>query len=64
MDRTDAIDHSTLRQKNCYTALERVQMIRAGWNDAAWGRPRRVMTGPLAQFYDVGYSGGLIFRER
>lgn len=46
------------------TAAERKQVIRAGWNDAAWGRPPRVIDGPLAAAYGVGYAGGLVFRRR
>jgi hypothetical protein len=32
-----------------------------GWNDAAWGRPRR--TGPIArtEWYEIGYAGGLAY---
>lgn len=36
--------------------------IRAGWNDAAWGRPRRGVGVDVAAAYEQGYRGGLTFR--
>ena len=38
--------------------------LRAGWNDAAWGRPQRVTPDRLARCYELGYAGGLLFRRR
>jgi hypothetical protein len=38
--------------------------VRDGWNDAAWGRPHRQVESALAQLYDSGYAGGLVFREK
>ena len=37
--------------------------IRAGWNDAAWGRPHREVEAARAPWYERGYAGGLVFRE-
>jgi len=37
--------------------------IRAGWNDAAWGRPHRDVEAAQAPWYERGYAGGLVFRE-
>ena len=37
---------------------------RAGWNDAAWGRPRREVETAVAPLYERGYAGGLIFRQK
>jgi hypothetical protein len=38
--------------------------VREGWNDAAWGRPRREVETAVAPLYERGYAGGLIFREK
>jgi len=46
------------------TPAERTGAIRAGWNDAAWSRPRRAIPGRLARLYELGCRGGLIFRRR
>ena len=46
------------------TQAERTGAIHAGWNDAAWDRPRRVVPDHLIRWYDLGYAGGLIFRRR
>ena len=46
------------------TQAERTGAIRAGWNDAAWGRPRRSLPDQLARWYELGYAGGLIFRQQ
>ncbi len=46
------------------TQAERTGAIRAGWNDAAWGRPWCSMPDGLAHWYALGYSGGLVFRRR
>ena len=40
------------------------ETMQAGWNDAAWGRPHRQVESALAQSYDSGYAGGLVFREK
>jgi hypothetical protein len=37
--------------------------LQAGWNDAAWGSPRRVVDAADAQWYEQGYAGGLVFRH-
>ena len=46
------------------TQAERTGAIRAGWNDAAWVQPRRVMPNWLTPYYKLGYAGGLVFRHR
>lgn len=46
------------------TRAERTGAIRAGWNDAAWDRPPRAMLDRLAPLYQLGYTGGLVFRRR
>jgi hypothetical protein len=40
------------------------EAVHAGWNDAAWGRPHRQVESALAQLYESGYAGGLVFREK
>jgi len=62
-DKRTASDEVRVRQE-ALTQAQRTEAIRAGWNDAAWGRPHRAVLGPLAHFYEVGYSGGLVFRDR
>ena len=42
----------------------RDEAVRAGWNDAAWGRPHRQIESALLQSYESGYTGGLVFREK
>ena len=46
------------------TQAERTAAIRAGWNDAAWGHPSRIVPPRLATCYEIGYAGGLVFRRR
>ena len=38
-------------------ARPRREAVRAGWNDAAWGRPHRQVEPALAQSYESGYAG-------
>jgi hypothetical protein len=38
--------------------------LRAGWNDAAWGQPRREVHPAVAPLYERGYAGGLVFRQK
>ncbi|MDP9223879.1 MAG: hypothetical protein M3P18_08485 [Actinomycetota bacterium] len=38
--------------------------LRAGWNDAAWGQPRREVDTAVAPSYERGYAGGLVFRQK
>jgi hypothetical protein len=45
-------------------ARPRSEAVHAGWNDAAWGRPHRQLEPALAQSYESGYAGGLVFREK
>jgi hypothetical protein len=45
-------------------ARPRREAVRAGWNDAAWGRPQRQVESASAQSYASGYVGGLAFREK
>jgi len=44
--------------------LGRGAALRAGWNDAAWGQPRREMETAVAPWYERGYAGGLVFRQK
>jgi hypothetical protein len=37
---------------------------RTGWNDAAWGRPHREVETAQAAWYEHGYAGGLVFRQK
>ena len=46
------------------TQAERTAAIRVGWNDAAWGSPRRMIPPQLPALYEQGYAGGLVFRSR
>jgi len=48
---------------NNQVASGRNAAIRAGWNDAAWGRPHREVEAAQAPWYESGYAGGLIFRQ-
>jgi hypothetical protein len=45
-------------------ARPRSEAVHAGWNDAAWGRPHRRVEPALAQLYERGYAGGLVFRQK
>lgn len=38
--------------------------MRAGGNDAAWGQLRRERETAVAPWYERGYAGGLIFRQK
>jgi len=38
--------------------------VRAGWNDAAWGRPHREVETAQTPKYERGYAGGLVFRQK
>ena len=49
---------------NNQVAPGRNAAIRAGWNDAAWGRPHREVAAALAPWYERGYAAGLVFREK
>jgi hypothetical protein len=42
----------------------RAAALRAGWNDAAWGQPRREVQAEVARWYERGYTGGLVFRQK
>ncbi len=46
------------------THAERSAAIRAGWNDAAWGHPMHVRPTDLGRWYDLGYTGGRVYRQR
>jgi hypothetical protein len=35
-----------------------------GWNDGAFGRPRRVIARALVRWYEQGYTGGLAYRRK
>ena len=58
---TDAVWQ--LDQHSRASATQRRQAVLLGWNDGAFGRPRRVRAGPLARWYEQGYAGGLVFRR-
>ena len=50
---------------NHQVAPGRNAAIRAGWNDAAWGRPSRdIEAAAQAPSYERGYAGGLVFRQK
>lgn len=36
-------------------------IVRAGWNDAAWDKPRRDVDAAAAKWYEQGYAGGMVF---
>jgi hypothetical protein len=38
--------------------------VRLGWNDAAWGQPRRDVDTELVACYERGCVAGLMFRQR
>jgi hypothetical protein len=41
-----------------------VAAVRAGWNDAAWHQARRAVAAEAASWYEQGYAGGVVFREK
>ena len=45
------------------TSQARAGAIRTGWNDGAWSQQRRAISGPLAHWYELGYTGGLVFNQ-
>ena len=49
---------------NTQVAPGRNAAIRAGWNDAAWGRRCRDVTAAQALWYAHGYASGLVFRRK
>jgi hypothetical protein len=49
---------------NFRAAPGRNAAIRAGWNDGAWGRPKRAVNTIQAPWYQRGYDSGLIFRYK
>jgi hypothetical protein len=53
------IDHVIFNQQ---VEPRRDATIRVGWNDGAWGRPRRMVTPIQATWYDLGYESGGVFR--
>jgi len=48
----------------CSAPAQHNAALRAGWNDAAWGQPRREMETAVAPWYERGYAGGLVFRQK
>ena len=49
---------------NHQVAPGRTAAIRAGWNDAAWGRPHREVSADQAPWYERGSAGGMVFRQK
>lgn len=49
---------------NHQVAPGRNAAMRAGWNDAAWGRPHCAVETAQAPWYERGYAGGLVFRQK
>jgi len=49
---------------NNQVAQGRNAATRAGWNDGAWGRPHREVEAADAPWYERGYAGGLVFRQK
>ena len=47
----------------CAPPVQHTAALRAGWNDAAWGQPRREIETAVAPWYECGYAGGLVFRQ-
>jgi hypothetical protein len=45
----------------CAPSVQHAAASRAGWNDAAWGQPRREIETAVAPWYERGYAGGLVF---
>jgi len=48
----------------CSAPAQHNAVLRAGWNDAAWGQPRREVEAAVGPWYERGYAGGLVFREK
>jgi hypothetical protein len=44
--------------------VARKAALRVGWNDAAWGQPRREVELAVTPWYERGYAGGLVFRQK
>jgi hypothetical protein len=49
---------------NNLAAHGRNAAMRAGWNDAAWGRPHRAAEAARARWYECGYASRLVVRHR
>ena len=49
---------------NHQVAPGRNAAVRAGWNDAAWGLPHRELEAAQVPWYESGYAGGLVFRQK
>ena len=49
---------------NHQVAPGRNAAVRAGWNDAAWGLPHRELETAQVPWYESGYAGGLVFRQK
>jgi len=49
---------------NHQVAPGRNAAMRAGWNDGAWGRPHCEVEAAQAPWYERGYAGGLVFRQK
>jgi hypothetical protein len=56
-------DAPSQTREGCGEVVTRQQAMFLGWNDAAWGRPRRVSPVGRTKWYEVGYAGGLAFRR-
>jgi hypothetical protein len=48
----------------CSAPAQHDAALRAGWNDAAWGQPRREVETAVAPWSERGYAGGLLFRQK
>ena len=46
------------------TRRSRATAVRNGWNDAAWGQPHREVEPVAASWYESGYAGGQVYRQR
>jgi hypothetical protein len=44
--------------------VARKAALRVGWNASDWGQPRRDVETAVTPWYERGYAGGLVFRQK
>jgi hypothetical protein len=63
VEKADAEALESSSEQPCEAPTTRQRAIFLGWNDAAWGRPRRLVSAALTRWYEIGYAGGLTLRR-
>jgi hypothetical protein len=64
VEKADAEAFEVPGDQPCEPPITRQRAIFLGWNDAAWGRPRRLVAPAVSRWYELGYAGGLAFKLR